>query len=408
MSLLSRIQSKTLPRRGGALLLAVLCALAAAVAQKKVFNPESSQQLKGPLGLTEVGVLAGSSYRIDVPNDWNGSLVMYYHGYAQQPVTFHIAEKVAGQAAPIFERHYAVAQSAYSQAGWALPQAFPETEALRRYFVKKFGQPKETYVAGGSMGGALVMVTLELNPRPYVGGLNLCGSVGPTFESFERRFAFRAAFDHYFPNLLGPLVPVPSDYLANQAVREKILTALRGNPAAAAEMRSLLGVHTDNTVAADIAYFTFVIGDMQRRAGGNPFDNRNYLYTGTDAASSTSDFELNDSVRRYAASPHARAYLMQHYTPTGHLQRPMLAVHTLYDPVVPPSSLALYDHLVQAAGFGDNLVQQYVKRDGHCNITQDEVGRAFDELVYWTHGHPRPLPGALRDASVISAESHAR
>lgn len=372
-------------------------------------RPESSQQLKSPLGLTEVGVLEGAAYRIDVPEEWNGSLVVYYHGYAQQPVSFHIAEKIAGHALPLFERHYAIAQSAYSQPGWALPQAFPETEALRHYFTQKFGPPRETYVAGTSMGGALVMVTLELNPKPYLGGLDLCGSVGPTSESFERRFAMRAAFDRYFPNLLGPLVPVPPDYLANQPVREKILAALKSNPTAAGELRNLLGVHTDTQVAWNIAYFTFVVGDMQRRAGGNPFDNRNFLYTGTNPASSASDFELNDAVRRYAANPHAREYLFQHYTPSGRLQRPMLAVHTLYDPVVPAGTLELYDHMVQAAGFGENLVQQYVKRDGHCAVSSDEVGRAFDELVAWTHGtHPRPVPGWLREPALASADARSR
>ena len=224
-------------------------------------------QLKSPVGTTYTGTLDGTPYRIDMPNDWNHMLVVYYHGYAQQPVTFHIAEKLNARQMPMFERHYAVAQSAYSLPGWALPQAYPETESLRKFFDKKFGQPKETYVAGESMGGALVMVTLELNPKPYMGGLDLCGAVGPTFESFERRFAMRAAFDHYFPGLLGPLVPVPTDFLADQATRDKIAVALTKNPAAAAEMRSMLGVHTDISLGSDIAYFTFVVGEMQRRAG---------------------------------------------------------------------------------------------------------------------------------------------
>jgi pimeloyl-ACP methyl ester carboxylesterase len=380
-----------------------LCARAEGVPK-----PSSSEQLKSPQGMTEVGVLTGAPYRIDIPTDWNHRVVVYYHGYAMHGVTFHIAERLVGQQAPFFDRHYAVIQSAYSQPGWALPQAYPETEALRRYFAKKFGQPAETYVAGGSMGGALVMVTLELNPKPYIGGLDLCGSVGPTYESFERRFALRAAFDHYFPNLLGPLVTVPPDFEANQATRDKIAAALKTKPDAAALLRALLGVHTDASVASDIAYYTFVIGDMQRRAGGNPFDNRNYLYTGTNPASSTADYELNDNVRRYTATPSAREYLMQHYTPTGRLQRPMVALHTLYDPVVQPGSLALYDHLVQSAGFGENLVQEYVKREGHCNITQEEEGKAFDELVTWVHHGPRPTPGALKLPPLTVAESHPR
>ena len=390
-------------RRGSRPRAARMCAAFAALAAvlsclpAAAQRPSASEVLHGPLGLTEVGVLNGAPFRIDIPNDWNHSLVVYYHGYAQRPVTFHLADRIAGQPAPLFERHYAVVQSGYSQPGWALPQAFPETEALRRYFNKQFGVPRETFVAGGSMGGLLVSITLELNPKPYIGGLDLCGSVGPTFESFERRFALRAAFDHFFPNLLGPLVPVPPDFEANEAVREKIAAALKTKPEAAVALRNLLGVRSDAAVASDIAYFTFVIADMQRRAGGNPFDNRNFLYTGASTTSSQPDFELNDNVRRYPASARARDYLMQHFTPSGRLQKPMLALHTLYDPVVQPGSLAFYDHLVQAAGFGENLVQQYVKREGHCNITPEEEGRAFDELVAWVHRGPRPSPGPLRE-----------
>ena len=105
---------------------------------------------------------------------------------------------------------------------------------------------------------------------------------------------------------------------------------------------------------------------------------------------------MNDGVRRYAADPKAKDYLYRHYTPSGRLARPMLALHTIYDPVVPATTLSLYDHLVASAGFEQNLVQQYVHREGHCVISQDEVGRAFDELVRWTHQGSRPTPGLLK------------
>ncbi|MES2391638.1 MAG: alpha/beta hydrolase [Acidobacteriota bacterium] len=368
---------------------ALLLTVASATAQK----PESFTVQKTSLGLTEVGVLGGAAYRIDIPENWNHSLIVYYHGYAERPVSFHLAERLEGRQGPLLERHYAIVQSAYSQPGWALEQAYPETELLRRYFLKKYGLPKETYVAGASMGGMLVTIALELNPKAYEGGLDLCGSVGPTFQSFDRRFALRAAFDHYFPGLLPPLVPTPVDYMQSPAMLERIEVALKANPDAATIMRGLTSVHTNVDLAWDMDYFTFNISDMQHRAKGNPFDNRNYLYTGTNPANTLGDFELNDKVRRYAASPTARAYLLRHYSPSGRLGKPMIALHTLYDPIVPPTSLAFYDHQVQAAGSGENLVQQYVHREGHCNLTVEEIGRAFDELVAWTHKGARPSPG---------------
>jgi hypothetical protein len=247
------------------------------------------------------------------------------------------------------------------------------------------------------MGGALVMVTLELNPKPYIGGLDLCGAVGPTYESFDRRFAMRAAFDYYFPGVMPPLLSIPTDFEANRAERERIAAGLRENPQGAEAMRSLMGLHSDAELASDMAYFTFVIGDMERRSGGNPFDNRNNIYSGTNATNSFGDYELNDKVRRYDAQPLARSYLLRHYTPTGHLGRPMLALHTVYDPVVPVSQLASYSREVDAAGFSRNLVQQYVHREGHCTIRQDEVGEAFDELVAWSHGGLHPVAGQIRE-----------
>jgi pimeloyl-ACP methyl ester carboxylesterase len=359
-------------------------------------TPTHHEILQSPAGMTEVGLLDGAAYRIDIPAHWNHSLVVYYHGYALQPISFHIAERLTGQELPFFERNYAVVQSAYSKTGWALQQAYPETDALRRYFVRKYGPPKETYVAGGSMGGQLVAVTLEINPKPYLGGLDLCGSVGPTYFNFDHRFAMRAAFDYYFPGVMPPLLHVPANFDDTLADRDKVLDALRANPDAATSLRNLTGLHTDANLAHDIAYWTFIVKDLQQRAGGNPFDNTNFIYTGTDASSKGDDFELNAGVKRYSASPQARAYMLRHYTPTGRLGRPMLALHTIYDPIVQLPQLELYEDEVQVAGAQQNFVQQVVDREGHCDFTHEEIGDAFDQMVRWAKGGPRPPSGAVK------------
>ncbi|QMV19371.1 alpha/beta hydrolase [Granulicella sp. 5B5] len=367
-----------------------------ALSPAKVKKPVEPTILKTSDGTVETGYLDDAPYRIDIPNNWNHSLVVFYHGYAEQPYLYRITDHINSQALPLFERGYAVIESGYSQTGWALEQAYPETEDLRRYFIKRYGQPRETYAAGGSMGGQLVAITLELNPRPYVGGLDLCGSVGASYQNFNRRFADRAAFDVYFPGVLPPLDPVPTGFEDTAADRSRVLAALRTNPAAATLLRNLTGLHSDVDLAHNMSYWTFITEDLQRRGGGNPFDNRNLIYSGTDPASSASDLDLNQRVHRYAADPRAQAYLVHHYTPTGNLGRPMLAIHTIYDPIVQLSQLPPYQRHVQAAGAGRNFVQQYVDREGHCNFTEDQIGDAFDELVHWTHGGPPPTPGLLK------------
>ncbi len=371
--------------------------LSAAFVLASLAPAQTPEILKSDTGTVEAGTLDHASYRIDIPAKWNHKLVVYYHGYSETPFTYRAAQPLTEQTKPLFDRGYAIAESGYSGTGWALDAALAETEALRKFFVRKYGQPTETIVAGGSMGGLLTDITLERNPRTYLGGLDLCGAVGPTYESFTRRFAARAAFDSYFPGLLPPLVPAsfPAPAPETDASRKRIADALHDHPAAALALRNLMALHTDADVAHMISYISFVVADMQHKAGGNPFDNRNYLYTGTNPNTTTEDNKLNDQVHRYAADPAARKYLIAHYTPTGRLTKPMLALHTTYDPLIPGTTLALYGHLVEQAGFGDHIVQQYVHHDGHCNFTAAEVGTAFDELVAWLHTGKAPKPGLL-------------
>jgi len=341
----------------------------------------------------EVGLLNGVPYRIDIPADWNHSLIVYFHGYSLHTSGFKAADAINGQLKPFLDRHFAMIQSAYSQGGWAIKQASPETEALRLYFFNTYGQPLETYVTGFSMGGELTSITLEQNPQPYIGGVDFCGAVGPTIESFNRRFAQRAAFDYLFPGVMPPLVPSPPDFDETPEIYAKITAALHANPSASEQMRLLMDLKNEDDVIHDIAYWTFVVTDLQRRSSGNPFDNRNVIYTGTGSAAA--DADLNIHVARYAADPSAREYLIHHYTPTGKLGRPMLAVHTLYDPLIPPATLTFYEHEVEVAGAADKLAWQFVPTEGHCNISPEKVGHAFDELIRWTHGGARPAPGQV-------------
>lgn len=379
------------------------CALATLVVMPPVARGQASptprndaEVLKGVNGaITEVGVQNRAEYRIDVPANWNQSLVVFYHGYSESTFRYRLDGSMGVQPEQMYRRGFAVIQSGYSETGWALQAGYADTEALRKYFVKKYGQPRETFVAGGSMGGALTMITMELNPKnTYAGGLNLCGAVGPSYVHLNRRFAIRAAFDFYFPGLMGPLDPVPSNFEESEALRQRVLAALRSKPEAALAMRELTLLHSDVEVARVIGYFTYVIADMQKKSGGNPFDNRGWIYTGTSVTTAT-DYALNDGVKRYAPDARARDYLMAHYWPSGRLTRPMLALHTTYDPLIPANSLTLYASEVAHAGYADHLVQQYVHREGHCTFTADEVGHAFDELLTWVHSGKSPQAGFL-------------
>lgn len=339
---------------------------------------------------TEIGEIDGAKFRIDVPEGWNGGLVMYCHGYSPRPGSFGAA---APPVAGIFLKEgYAVAQSGYAAGGWAIEEAMADTQALRRYFSRKYGAPKETYVTGHSMGGFLTMALLESFPNDYDGGLALCGPLAPASWFMTRRaFDLRVVFDYFFPGALPNPVKIPADFVLSPARNGAIEKLLDSKPEQSAAVRRWASLRNNKETAATLVFFTYLLKELEERAGGNPFDNRNTIYDG-----SGDDDALNDHAVRYRSEPRAMAYLERYYTPTGRLTRPMLAIHTTYDPLVPPWTPNMYQILAERADSDQFFVQQYVKRAGHCAIQPEEIGRGFQQLRQWTAVGTRPPAGPNR------------
>jgi pimeloyl-ACP methyl ester carboxylesterase len=341
----------------------------------------------------EFGQLNGAAFRIDIPEPWNRGLVIYYHGYAAENHGMGFDEKkpLDPRLAVFTKAGYAVIQSGFSQGGWALEQAIPETQALSIYFAARYDKPNETYVAGASMGGMLTAMSIEQSPDVYAGGLDLCGAVQDTASQFTRAFDLRVLFDYYFPAVLPNPANVPNSYEISEELGKKVTSALDANQRATGALLRFGGLHNVKDLSNDLTFGTWVLKDIEHRAGGNPFDNRNTIYAGTPE-----DNAVNDGVKRYAAAPGALEYLQHYYTPTGHLTRPVLAIHTTYDPLVPPSVPSNYSLLTRTVGAGDFFVVQYVKHDGHCNITPEEIDRGFAELRKWKSDGVKPSAGSLK------------
>ena len=118
-------------------------AFAPAAAAQATPTPSTEPEiLRTTAGITEVGVLGNAEYRIDVPSNWNRSLVVFYHGYSEKPYRYRIDGSIGKEPEPILRRGYAIVQSGFSHTGWALQWAYPESEELRRYFGRKYGAPR--------------------------------------------------------------------------------------------------------------------------------------------------------------------------------------------------------------------------------------------------------------------------
>ena len=335
----------------------------------------------------ETGTMDGAAYRIDMPKHWNGTLIVYYHGYSETPVTFDKAKDNA-MGSGFAREGFAVLQSGYSVTGWAVEQAMSQTETLRRYFVAHYGQPKETYVTGHSMGGALTMATIESYPSRYNGALALCGLLEPSSWAIEHGGAMLAAFDYYYPGLIPGPEHVAASVDLGSALAKKVQAHLHDSARGYAEMKALGHFKTDEDMAGVMVFLAFIERDFEQKLGVPVMNNANLIYFG-----GPDDNALNAGVHRYTASNAALDYLKTWYTPTGVLDRPMLAVHTSYDPVIPPDTVSQYADLTQRMGSSRFFVQQFVEADGHCNFSPEQTLTAMDELLDWVHNGKRPVAG---------------
>ena len=149
------------------------------------------------------GRIDGADYEILFPANWKGKLVMYAHGYEVKGIVqeFSKGPFFLGSVNPFLEKGFAVAASDYSSQCFAYEQGVNETEALRKYVVKKYGKMDSTFIAGGSMGGAVALATLENFGKNYNGGLPLCPLAGKIFPTMNRFFDLLVTFNALFPGI---------------------------------------------------------------------------------------------------------------------------------------------------------------------------------------------------------------
>jgi alpha-beta hydrolase superfamily lysophospholipase len=332
----------------------------------------------------DAGVIAGAPYYIEIPAKWNKGLVLHTHGYTPE------GAKPPQHAEPVYRtfrevflsRGFAFAASSYSRQGWAVKEGIEETEALRRYFVAKHGQPAETYITGHSMGGHIAMATLERYPEAYQGGLPLCGPLGAALEFLTAGpFDMLVTFEAIFPGTIG------SPYEARAGTADRIKAAIAAHP----ERSARFAEHYDRNVSqlpGALTLFHTLLAELKGRAGGEPFDNRNRIYAGFG-----DDAALNRTVKRYAADQAARDYVRQYATPTGRIADPMLTIQTTSDALVPGTDVTAYDIPAALAGTSDRFVARFVEAEGHCNFTPGQIGNAFDALLAWAREGKRPVAG---------------
>ncbi len=343
-------------------------------------------------GPCQDGVLpSGALSRICIPSSgWNGSLVVFAHGYVafNEPIAFYHLQLPDGTDLPnlVQSLGFAFATTSYRENGLAALDALDDLHELVDSFPAVAGHaPNKTYLTGVSEGGLVAALAAEREPQLFTGALATCGPIGSFRGQINYVGDLRALFDVYFPGVIpGPATSVPANVIADWETQylPAVTAAVGANLANATAVLRIAHVPFDPNDASTVVkamsdvlwYAVFATNDAATKLGGNPYDNTTRWYTG-----SSNDLLLNLLVHRYAADPTALTAVGAYET-SGQLTIPMVTLHTTGDDVIPYAHEPLYAAKVQPTGRG-RLVGLPVPVFGHCNFTASQVLSSFVLLL---------------------------
>ncbi|MFJ1808759.1 MULTISPECIES: alpha/beta hydrolase [unclassified Streptomyces] len=387
--------------------------------------PAPAAQADPPVSGHLTGTLSdGATWIADVPEDWNGTLLVFSHGFGTLVARNAPTEAVRSE---LLAEGYALAGSSYDPDGsmWALNSAERDQFATLDAVAAKIGEPRRTLAIGSSMGG-LVNAQLARDGGGRIdGALGQCGLVagGTDLDNYQLDAEYTIA------RLLLPGQDVKlvrfgtsaeaaatADLLTKAVVAAQSTPQGRARIALAAAFLNLpaWAPGKDRPAPADwagqqeqqYAWFaqgilSFVEGGryaIEQSVGGNNSWNRGVDYAGLLAASQhapqvralyqAAGLDLRADLRTLTegatitADPAAVRTALRTSSAGQGLEVPLLNMHTTADNLVPVEQENRFAARVRASGDGAQLRQAYIERQGHCTFTTAETVAALHALEH--------------------------
>jgi len=353
----------------------------------------------------------GAYYRIAIPKDWNGKLVVHAHGGPRTaaPKADDPDEDMARFSAMI-RAGYAWIGSSYRRGGYGVRMAAEDADNSRKIFWAAFGKPKRTFLHGQSWGGNVAAKASELyafdpgGERNYDGVLLTSGVLGGGTRAYQFRAGLRAVYQYYchnHPAADEPQYPLweglPAGASMSRAELRRRVNACTGvdlppaqrSPEQARKLHDILAVTgvKEQQLVSHLAWATNLFQDLvnKRLDGRNPFDNSRVIYSG-----SSDDVALNAGVERFTADPDAVARLAYDADLSGLIALPTLTMHALHDPVANFEMEAQYAQVVAKAGRSHLLVQTVTDEDQHSKLSDSEYVALLEALDHWVETRQAP------------------
>ncbi|MCK9793072.1 hypothetical protein M1843_04840 [Isoptericola sp. 4D.3] len=373
--------------------------------------------------LTEhCGELAGARYRVLVPDDWNGTLLLYSHGH--YPAEFfggfpapHVLGNQELSEEMLTDHGYAVAGSLFQDdgLGFTVPTAVADQSRLLDWFETNVGEPDRTITYGQSMGSVTAIKHAEVEPDRIDGVLTVGGVVdwvGQFDAILDMNAATRALLTDGTDAHGNPIELVGAD--DPEASRDALVAALtqaqetpegRARIALIASLNTVTGWYWMNeprprTLEEQargqaqwlIGAYTLGLGPkaregLEEKLGGNPNSTdldglrarlaRSGAAPAVTAAYARAGLDLRadlaalEAVEPIEADPQARAAMVAH-RPEGTTPSPVLTLHTTGDGGAPPSAERSFAHRVRQVGHPERFRSLYVERGAHLSVSLGE------------------------------------
>lgn len=399
------------------------------------------------------GSLDGAKYEIVMPERWNGTLLLYSHGYrsafptppdntppdtSAEPAPGYSGGRT-GVADDLLGQGYALAGSSFPENGWAVSQAIKANKALYQHFAQTVAEPQRVYLWGDSMGGLITEMLAEQAPDWVSGAVPMCAPMA----GLVANMALGLDLASTYATLLDPGFQIAGYSSAEQAnaafqrAATRIQEAAKAGGRDAAAVLALASVvdanpKTTNFDARDatsrvagaaeaaliaMAFSTGARYEAEQRFGGvfatnsdtdygarlSKLDREWIDHLGGPGTAEQFVADLQDAPV-VTADPEA-AKRAARYVAAGQLQVPTISLHTSADPLVLVQNQSVFTDSVNSAQAQPDLLSLFVVPPrrfaldgpapygaGHCNFTRATRVGAIELLDGWVRTGTRPDP----------------
>ncbi|MEK7404583.1 MAG: hypothetical protein AAB225_05700 [Acidobacteriota bacterium] len=389
--------------------------------------PGSSLRVTLPFDL--VDTLDGAKFKIRVPANWNGTLLVYVRSTKtaaapSPPEPALVPPVLPGSDAPLEEtllsRGFALAASEIAHSDWQAKAGVQDTLALTTYFRGRVGDPKRVVLWGSALGALVSLRLMEDHPRSFDGAIATCPPAAGLPRRFDLLLDFGLAYAVVFgwpDDAWGPIGNLRSGLNFATDVNPKVNWPKPdgSNRGGWEFIRLVNGLASDPFWKNDpiygnpgflinMAFTTWDRANAQDWAAGPVAQNLDHRYSltsdekkylaGLGVQADDLLAKMNARTNIYASAS-ARDYVTRFGDVRGRLTKPVLVLHTTLDTIADVRHASAYRKTVEDWRCLENLAQAYVPVFGHNAFTAKQLLAALAAMESWLDTGTKPGAAAF-------------